>query len=736
MRQSWRAASRWVQATDPAALRRAHGARAVGTVLCTGTSLWLIVESFRESALLAVVLFGVAVCFATALVIADPGRRDRQVSMALGAGVWCGSVMVVAFVDSDSFAGAIVLLGLIFCSFAFRRWGLRSGELAMLATMGWYFGGSYGASTDQLGWYVLAVVVAVGWFAVWQFLILPYRPERSLEQAVAAFGRRAGELVVLVDRALWSARSGDTGPHDLREALRQVERTRKVIESQFPGVLAPRGWTASRLRGLQLELFEAERGLGQMVRAIESDGVDELPADVAESLSGLLRSLAGWLVARPSDPATRFEEDAAAFRVRVVAMAGDLDETQVMSESARWIGVAVRMSRGCAGVAAAIEEIRRLRVESVIAASEGRPTSRDRPRPTAQPLGPGPRLRVHPTTALGVQAVVATGLAMLVAVALGMQHANWVFWSAFVVIAGSAGESVRRVFYRVLGTLVGTTVGALVVVTLPDEFAVVLTVVTLAVFFAVFFAPVSYVAMVFWMSLGSVVVFARLGEKTSDLVVQRPVTAALGAGIAAVVALVVVPVRVTSRYREHLAALLDAVAVAVERWVEVAVDRTARASADDATGAVSVMYEPIERLLPSLSFESNPLVQARSSLSGQSTHLAALLAALDQVAEAALDESERPIGDSPVVLAARDRVVAGLGATADVLRGDQGTVVSTMEDVVGGASASAAELQHRRELLWALIDVHGAVVQLARDFDVPTETHTERRERVARNMGG
>ncbi len=320
---------------------------------------------------------------------------------------------------------------------------------------------------------------------------------------------------------------------------------------------------------------------------------------------------------------------------------------------------------------------------------------------------------------------------MAVAAALDLRHPSWVFWSAFVVIAGSAGESLRRVAYRVFGTVAGTTAGVLAIVATPDSVSVSVVLTVVAVFLAIFFAPTSYSAMVFWLSFAVVVVFAHLGAKASDLLVQRPATAALGAAIAAVVALVIIPVRVTGRYRQQLARMLDLTAPAVDAWVEVAAGRADRGPADRATTAVQEAYEVVQRLLPSVAFESNPLVQSRSSLTGQATLLAAVSAALDHLAEVALDEAEHPADTArPLAQEVSTRIRDALTATASVLRGGTATVTSSLADLAHEAEPRPVDAPAgRATLLMALVDLQGAVVELAGASGVPVD-HPRRERHV------
>ena len=101
-------------------------------------------------------------------------------------------------------------------------------------------------------------------------------------------------------------------------------------------------------------------------------------------------------------------------------------------------------------------------------------------------------LNLHPATVLGLQAVLATGLAMAVARLLGVDHANWVFWTAFVVIAGSAGDSLRRIILRVVGTVAGASIGVSLALLLPDNTILIVVLATLCMFLTIYFSPVSY----------------------------------------------------------------------------------------------------------------------------------------------------------------------------------------------------------------------------------------------------
>ena len=114
--------------------------------------------------------------------------------------------------------------------------------------------------------------------------------------------------------------------------------------------------------------------------------------------------------------------------------------------------------------------------------------------------------------ALAIQAAVAAVLAGLIAKSLGNEQSLLVAWTAYVIIAGSAEASTRRAWIWLAATIVGATAGVAIAASVPDNIGWTVVVVTIGVFFTIVSAPVSYPAMVFWMSIALVPLFATEGR--------------------------------------------------------------------------------------------------------------------------------------------------------------------------------------------------------------------------------
>jgi hypothetical protein len=234
------------------------------------------------------------------------------------------------------------------------------------------------------------------------------------------------------------------------------------------------------------------------------------------------------------------------------------------------------------------------------------------------------RYSFHPTTILGFQAVLATGLAMLAAYLLNLDQPNLVYWTAFTVIAGSTGESLRRITMRVIGVIAGTAIGVLLAILMPNNLVLIVISVIICIFMMTYSLPISYVRLVFWLNIAMMLVITTLGGAALQLLVLRPVSTLLGAAIAAVVVLYVLPIHVQDRFAIALSGFLTS----IDRYIEVYVNTilgtptTSDLKAEEAN--IDASYKKLELNLPNVIYEYNPLSRAQNKLANQATSLSVL----------------------------------------------------------------------------------------------------------------
>ncbi len=482
----------------------------------------------------------------------------------------------------------------MFLSYALRPWSLRAGNLAVIGALITFLAGAGHITSDRIGWFVLASTVGFAWVVVSEYVILPDDPVRSLKRSVAVFCRRAGEAVAGVVDTLTSTGDGavpDRGAKALGRSLDRVMRCRTAIESQVSGARLP-GFGQHDVEQLRVALYCAERGVEEVVNQTKDPRwVSTLPDDIAGSITSTLQNLANALRdnidAQSLDAVTRDLEslrDRLQDATATAPMANDAPHRPPGTALAALttIGgaqlVAQSSSQATALATGLPKPIQIAEPASAAAAAQSTPD-----RPSAQGT-------LTPTMALAIQAAVAAVLAGLIAKSLGNEQSLLVAWNAYVIIAGSAEASTRRAWIWLAATIVGATAGVAIAASVPDNIVWTVVVVTIGVFFTIASAPVSYPAMVFWMSIALVPLFATEGRYL-DLIWDKAVAALIGGCVAAGVAFTVAPIRLSRDFRPAVLQYLDALDAALESQQPGQRDRraTAGAALDRAHSALDAM---------------------------------------------------------------------------------------------------------------------------------------------------
>ncbi|MGL4650543.1 MAG: FUSC family protein, partial [Caldilineaceae bacterium] len=515
---------------------------------------------------------------------------------------------------------------------------------------------------------------------LWQSVLLPYRPAQLLAAGVRSFAGRAADVAEEVAQVLGAAPQSSPAVADsLRRSRQLAARSRQTIESQFPGVLAPGDWSREQIGRLQLALFTAEQGLGQMVDgASAAASMAEIPPALRDSLLKTLQALARALKVGDAESLQLLarQNEALLAEARATANASSGAHQPVAAASPAWMADAAKLILGIRKVAEAEADVHRLasRARAKVAQNIAplAPSATPAASPAAQtPPGAGRdkqpqlvslggRVSLHPTTVLGLQAVLATGLAMALAAMLNLTNPSWVWWTSFVVIAGSTGETIRKLSMRVLGTVAGVFVGVALAALLPDAVLLHVALLTLLLFLMIYYVPVSYPTMVFFLSVGFVLLVGQMGMETLNLLWSRTMTTVLGSLTAGLVALYILPLHIGDRFRAAAASFLAAVDRYTDSYTLVS---TGTVGGDSARlvaqfAAVNAGYTTLERTFPSVAYEVFPFAQAQTALADHALHLTSIN---DQVAKLAFADEEAVA--PPATAALMQRVQANIHAT-------------------------------------------------------------------------
>jgi hypothetical protein len=548
---------------------------------------------------LRITLFAAGAAFEGALLAPDPQPKDRLHTLGWAAVVSAAAVLATVQLTLIAvWLGAVLLVLLMFSSYALRGLSPRIANLALMGAITVYITGGGHITVGRIGWFVLAAAIGFAWLALWESLILPDDPLRSLQRSVQTFSRSVADTVAAVGDVLLNTARDNTSPDRARKALRKnldrVESCRNAIERQFPGAIL-RGLRQDDADQMRVALHSVQTGLEDMVEQVHlSDWVRSLPDEIAWSESS---SVHGLSVALRDDG----NGESRAFALRTAqALRGHLHDALTQTTTtgsapfaARALLAALTLVGGGEVVAQSVTKARALVAVSSAGSAARSPTATGDGSPEASCASGG----LTPTMALAVQAVLAAVTAGVIARLVGNEQSLVVAWTAFVVIAGSAGLSTRRAMVRTPATMLGAVGGVLIAATVPDTVGWTIAVVAVGVFFTIVSAPVSYPAMVFWMSIALVPLFASQG-RCLDLIWDKSVAALLGGCVAAVVALIVVPIRASREVRPailgYLAALDTALAAHLSGHEQSIATSEAELDAAHAALAAKVMSAATE----------------------------------------------------------------------------------------------------------------------------------------------
>jgi hypothetical protein len=615
-----------LRALDPGLIRLEQVIKG-GLAMVTAMAVMLAVMlGIAPSPDIAAVIFGFIVAFVCFMLVNEVQPRERQRTMLLVAPLFIVAPFVVAVVQASPLAVAMLLLALMFVSFYVRRFGQRAAELGIATVMAFYFSWLFGATLESAPWFAVGAVVGVGSAFFWQFIVKPFNPLRYLRRGVADFGENAADSVAAIAGQI--AAPSPAAVEETKATLKRVGVSRKVIGMQAAGLAGAPDWTRERVGQLNAHLFDVQQGLERMAASADDYARrrDQIPESVRASVDQSLAALQGALAGAGSPQTRDALQRANAQLADQVRNAGDGAEA--------WKPALMGLSIGGARVAQSAHGVRALAMQAPTSApnasGETKPaTATPAPVKPAQPSQAG----LHPTTKLGIQAAVACGLAMIIATVLKLDRPYWAFWTAYIVVAGPAGESLQKIIYRVVGITLGSLFGTLLVLLLPNSLLILLPLQILALMLVLYTRVINYAWTCFWITTFVALMYRVEGVPPATILIERPINTLIGAVIAALVVWFVFPVRERAKFGKALAGFLTA----TDAYLSALVGSLKKAVAPAAVGAAAIQaasaYEAVTQTFPALAMEYSPLAGAQSPAVAESTIINALHTDVDRFAQ-------------------------------------------------------------------------------------------------------
>jgi uncharacterized membrane protein YgaE (UPF0421/DUF939 family) len=462
-----------------------------------------------------------------------------------------------------------------------RRFGPRGFMSGMIGFMGAFLGFFLQelVGPRDIGWLAAEIVLGVAVSIVVHFTLFNPHPSVALRRVQRSYAARAGDVASDV-ADLFDALTDTGDPDRHRRAERKLQRqllrlneAALLIESRLVNRLAiPDGWNAA---ALHQQVFDAELALSNVARLAVALARRQLPGPVNELIGQALAQV------RDSD------------HVGALASAGALQE--LLSRSpALTAQDRVLLHRFATSVAGFSNAMRAwLQPIRQVAASGGEHDDFQTQVLTFGPWLPGSafisrdaslesgtglveRIRLAPYARVAIQMGVAVGAAIVAGDALSGRRFYWAVIAAFITFMGTntAGEQLRKGFFRIVGTFIGVIVGSALAHLVGDRAGLQIAVVLVALFLGLYLFRVNYIFMVIAITVMVSQLYVELNEFSNSLLLLRLEETAVGAAVAMATVLLVFPlhIRRVARVaaRQHLEALADLIDRCLDRVLDPA----------------------------------------------------------------------------------------------------------------------------------------------------------------------
>lgn len=473
-----------------------------------------------------------------------------------------------------------------------RRFGPPGFMGGMLGFMGAFLGffiQDY-VTIGQFGWLAAEVALGTVVTVVVHFAFFRPRPGAALRRVQRAYAARARAVASdVAELVCTTVRSGGSAEHDraekrLHRQLLRLNEAALLIDAQLdnPAALAP-GWSAATLHQ---RLFDAEVGLSNVARFALAIARRPLP----ERVTGLV--MAALCGIRDADLSAVLDSAAA---IGAVLEDHDPERTAVTPDDRVLLH---RFATSVTDFAAALRAFRRYPDEappddavddgfrSQVATFGGwLPGSAFIAGAASQERGGAgliERIRLAPYARVAIQMGIAVGAAIIAGDAMSGLRFYWAVIAAFITFFGTntAGEQLRKGFFRVVGTLVGVVVGSLLAHAVGNVVWLQIVIVLVSMFLGLYLFRINYAFMTIGITVMVSQLYVELDEFSNSLLLLRLGETAVGAAVAMLTVLLVLPLHIGRVARVAARQELEALADLVDRCLDRLADPASVAGSD------------------------------------------------------------------------------------------------------------------------------------------------------------
>lgn len=554
--------------------------------------------------LVIAMMLGAMIGMMSSFGVADPTAGGQLVSMlilpwpmvaAMALGIVLGPYRVPALISFP----VILAIGTYF-----RRFGPRGFMLGMLLFMGDFMGFFMHAALKigDMGWIIAEIGVAVVVAMIIRFVFFYPRQSKALQRTQRSYTARARKVGELALELFENPAHDERDARRLNRQLTRLNEAALMIDAQLGDAGAVADGSSGEL--MHQRLFDAELALTNMARfaraATKLDIPDACRAEIRAALRGIVEGDA---------TAARAHAGTLAGLVRTDGVIGHGDDRADRTTVVILRRLASSVTSLCDSLAAWV---------SLGRTSEGSDTFQ----PAVMLMGGGflpgsamvsmsasderaDRFAMPPYIRAAIQIGIAVGAAVALGDLVSGHRFYWAVIAAFITFMGAntSGEQIRKAVYRVVGTAIGIVIGSLMVHVVGHHTYWSLAVILIALFFGFYLFRVNYAFMVIGITVMVSQLYVQLDEFSDSMLLLRLGETSLGAAVAALVVLFVLPLKTRHVLRVAFTDQLQAIRQMTEHATRRLLgadggDTTLRADAravDAAFQAVIATAQPLRR---------------------------------------------------------------------------------------------------------------------------------------------
>ncbi|WP_105566923.1 FUSC family protein [Microbacterium halophytorum] len=227
-------------------------------------------------------------------------------------------------------------------------------------------------------------------------------------------------------------------------------------------------------------------------------------------------------------------------------------------------------------------------------------------------------VRLHPSTRLGIQMTVAAAASVTIGSLVAPDKFYWAVIATFVTFMGAnnAAEQVRKGALRVIGTVVGVVIGSALALAIGDHPGAAIVAILASLFIGLYLMRVSYAVFTCALTVVIALLYMQLAQFSEDLLALRLLETVIGAAVAVLTVVLVLPLRtgrvVRVATREFLDALGELIGPAVLRLRATGYDEQLLS----ATRKLDAAFQTLE----ASTAPSRALIRVPGSLGGENQH--------------------------------------------------------------------------------------------------------------------